>query len=139
MSNNGSCLCGSVRYTVKGDPIIVAHCHCADCQKQSGAGHTTGAMFKVDNFKFSGKLSKHKITSNNGNEVSRSFCPSCGSLIYSSNDKMTGFITVPLGTFDDSDKFVPEVTVFARNKKEWDEMDDTSHIFNTQPEWEPKF
>jgi hypothetical protein len=41
----GRCLCGAVTYEVDGDPVVVAHCHCADCQRVSGAGHTTGAMF----------------------------------------------------------------------------------------------
>ncbi len=138
MTRSGSCLCDSVQYTVEGDPVIVAHCHCVDCQKQSGAGHATGAMFKVENFKVSGNLSKYKNTSNNSNEVTRAFCPSCGSLIYSCNDKMTDFITVPLGTFEDGNQFVPEVAIFSRNKKKWDDMDEALHIFNTQPDWKPQ-
>jgi len=46
----GKCLCGSVRYEVSGDPQIVAHCFCDDCQRLSGAGHSTGAMFEASAF-----------------------------------------------------------------------------------------
>jgi len=42
----GKCLCGACSYKIEGDPIIVAICHCADCQRLSGAGHSTGAMYK---------------------------------------------------------------------------------------------
>ncbi len=34
------CLCGAVTYEIEGDPMIVAHCHCTDSQRISGAGHT---------------------------------------------------------------------------------------------------
>ena len=32
-NHQGGCLCGKVRYKVKGVPKVVAHCHCIDCQK----------------------------------------------------------------------------------------------------------
>ena len=41
----GRCLCGECSYAIEGQPVVVAHCHCRDCQRLSGAGHTTGAMF----------------------------------------------------------------------------------------------
>ena len=33
---NGSCLCGSIRYTCDAEPLLTAVCHCPHCQKQSG-------------------------------------------------------------------------------------------------------
>lgn len=41
----GGCLCGAVRYQISGTPVVVARCHCEECQKVSGAGHTVGVMF----------------------------------------------------------------------------------------------
>ena len=35
----GSCLCGGVKYEIKGEPIIVAHCHCIDCQDTVNRAH----------------------------------------------------------------------------------------------------
>ena len=43
MSLKGSCLCGAVRYTAESEPIFSGHCHCLDCQKESGCGHITVA------------------------------------------------------------------------------------------------
>ncbi|HZT84533.1 MAG TPA: GFA family protein [Gaiellaceae bacterium] len=36
----GGCLCGAVRYTVRGEPFHVGRCHCADCRKRSGGAYT---------------------------------------------------------------------------------------------------
>jgi len=35
-SHNGSCLCGSVRFTASGPLRGVIYCHCSQCRKQSG-------------------------------------------------------------------------------------------------------
>jgi hypothetical protein len=51
---------------------------------------------------------------------------------------MPGFVTVLLGTLDDSSMFEPSVTIFARNRKRWDVMDDSIATFEAQPQWRPE-
>lgn len=134
----GRCLCGSVTYEVTGSPEIVAHCHCADCQRLTGAGHSTGAMYPVGRFQLSGPTGEHRLTSDAGNVVTRAFCPRCGSPIFGSNSAMEGYVTISLGTFDDSSLFEPAVVIFARNRKPWDAMDDSLPTFQAQPGWHPQ-
>lgn len=133
----GGCLCGAVRYSVTGAPVIVAHCHCRDCQRGGGAGHSTGAMFPVERFRISGDLSEFALTSDNGTRVIRSFCPTCGSGIFGRNDGMTGHVTIALGTLDDPAAFTPEVVVFARSRPTWDTMNPALPTFDDQPAWKP--
>ena len=133
----GGCLCGNIRYEVTGAPVVVAHCHCEDCQRISGAGHSTGAMFATTQFSISGNVSEYSLVSKAGNQVTKVFCPTCGSPILGRNDGMEGFVTVSLGTLDDSSRFEPEVVIFAGNKKPWDIMNDTLPTFLAQPEWSP--
>ena len=83
--HRGGCLCGAVRYEAEGEPVVVAHCHCEDCQRRSGAGHSTGAMFAADRFRLTGQVAEYKLMSDNGNEVTRVFCPACGSPIFGRN------------------------------------------------------
>jgi hypothetical protein len=36
----GGCLCGAVRYTVKGEPYKSGLCHCTDRRQVTGSGQT---------------------------------------------------------------------------------------------------
>ena len=134
----GRCLCGSVMFEVTGPPQIVAHCHCDDCQRLTGAGHSTGAMYPVSRFKMAGPIGEHRLTSDAGNVVTRGFCPGCGSPIFGRNSGMDGYVTISLGTFDDSSMFEPAVVIFARNRRPWDVMDPSLPTFESQPTWRPE-
>ena len=134
---NGHCLCGGVQYQVTGNPIIVAHCHCDDCKRQSGAGHSTGAMYAVDNFTITGEVAEYKLTSAASNIVTKLFCPKCSSPILGKNSGAEGYVTVSLGTLDDTNDFKPEVVVFAENRNHWDLMDESIESYNGQPDWKP--
>ena len=135
--HKGGCLCGAVRYEAKGTPVVVAHCHCEDCQRSSGAGHTTGAMFATADFNLQGTVGQYSHPSNKGTRVTKVFCPVCGSSILGRNDGTDNYVTVSLGTFDDSSMFEAQVTIFARNRKHWDVMDETLPTYETQPDWKP--
>ena len=133
----GGCHCGSIRYQASGEPVIVAHCHCEDCQRLSGAGHTTGVMFAVENFQIEGQPSEYSLEADNGNRVTKAFCANCGSPILGYNSGSTGFVTVSAGTLDDSSAIKPQVTIFSRNRKPWDAIDDLTETFDAQPDWKP--
>jgi len=48
----GSCLCGGVRYEIRGEVGPSLHCHCTQCRKASGASFTTNASVAADDFHF---------------------------------------------------------------------------------------
>lgn len=137
VSHSGRCLCGAVSFEVTGVPQIVAHCFCLDCQRLTGAGHSTGAMFQAENLALSGAIGEFQLESDNGNTVTRVFCPACGSPLYGRNTGMSGFITISLGCLDNSDDFEPVVAVFGRNRKKWDLIDPSIETFEAQPQWQP--
>jgi len=103
--HQGRCLCGVVTYKVRGKPKIVAHCHCVDCQRLSGAGHLPGAMYSEKQFNLNGEVREYELTAENGTVVIRVFCPSCGSPILGKNTGMPGFVTISLGTLKDFSEF----------------------------------
>jgi hypothetical protein len=133
----GRCLCGACTFEIEGDPVVVAHCYCLDCQKLSGAGHSTGAMFPDASVTVHGKPSSFSLTSESGNAVTRLFCGTCGSPLLGKNTGMPGFVTVSLGTIDAPDHLAPRVAVFCRSRRPWDVLDTSVAAFETQPGWTP--
>jgi hypothetical protein len=133
----GRCLCGQCRYEVEGDPVVVAHCHCADCQRISGAGHATGVMFAEVGVRMTGPIASFELASEAGNLVTRLFCSVCGSPLFGKNSGMPGFVTATAGTLDQSDGLSPQVVIFARNRRSWDLMDTSLATFEGQPDWKP--
>ena len=133
----GRCLCGACSYEIEGDPIVVAHCYCRDCQRLSGAGHTTGAMFSEDGIILMVEPASFSLTSEGGNTVTRLFCGACGSPLFGKNTGMPGVMTVTLGTLDTPDPLMPQVAIFARTRRRWDLLDPTVATYDAQPSWTP--
>ena len=78
----GHWLCGAVSYSINGEPVLMGHCHCKDCQRVSGAGPMSNAFFMRDDFVLSGTTGSHSVTAQSGSINTRHFCPTCGSRVY---------------------------------------------------------
>src|SRR5215813_8706041 len=48
----GSCLCGAVRYRVRGPFMRFVHCHCSRCRKATGSGHATNLIAEAANLEW---------------------------------------------------------------------------------------
>lgn len=134
---SGRCACGRLTYRVEGPPVVVVQCHCDECRRISGTGHSVGAMFRFSDFVVYGKVSEFKYSSRNGNEVTKGFCPSCGSAVFGTNTGSQGYVTLSLGTMNDASGLTVQAVVFARDRQSWDRLGDEVAIFETQPEWHP--
>jgi hypothetical protein len=132
----GRCLCGSVRYELEGEPLVVAHCYCEDCQKMSGAGHATGLMYPVERTEVTGVTAEFQLETAES-VVTRTFCPKCGSPLHGRNTRMPGVMTFTAGTLEDPNGVQPQVAVFTRSKRNWDSIGVDLAQFETQPPWKP--
>src|SRR5262249_12609754 len=70
---SGGCVCGAVRYTVRGEPFHVGRCHCADCRKRSGSTYTIYGHWPLSAFECTGEYTTYDEDS---------FCPRCGSRLF---------------------------------------------------------
>lgn len=128
----GGCLCGAVRYEGS-DPKGGGHCHCIDCRKSSGTGHCSHMFVAEGNFQVTGDVKFFKAPSDAGNKVSRGFCPTCGSPIYSTNSMMQGMIVVRASSLDDPEIFTPKLTVYTSRAASWDPIDPALPGFEEMP------
>lgn len=134
---SGKCLCGAVTYEVTAPPIVVAKCHCEECRRLSGTGHTIGAMFPRNAVSLHGTLSEFKYVSGKESEVTKAFCPQCGTPIYGTNTGSPEHLTLPLGSMDDAVGLEIQVVIFERDKQHWEQLSDNVAAFETQPDWKP--
>jgi len=116
----GRCLCGAVQVTANASPFRMAQCYCRDCQRASGAGHTTNALFKETDVEISGQTKAYAVIADSGSTLTRYFCPACGSRIFYLNSARPGAIILPAGLFDDSDWFEPQMALYASRRPAWD-------------------
>ena len=73
MDHEGGCRCGAVRYRVRGDPVRVGLCHCADCRKETGSAFLFYGDWLRERFEVTGAYATWG---------GRSFCPVCGSRLF---------------------------------------------------------
>jgi hypothetical protein len=134
----GGCLCGAVRFTVKGTPIRMAQCHCTDCQRASGTGHMSNAIFRGEDVTVTGATASYASRSDSGNVLTRHFCPTCGSRLFLTSAARPGMLVMAAGAFDDTSWFEPEVVLFTRSRPHWDITTDAVPNFEAMPPPAPK-
>lgn len=129
----GGCLCGKVRYEIRGEPFVGGHCQCLDCRKSSGTGHCSHLGVKADDFSLSGKTTQYDKPADSGNVVSRHFCPVCGAAVHSTNSGMQGMVFVRASSLDDPEVFKPQMVVYASRAPSWDALDPALPAFDEMP------
>jgi len=130
---SGGCLCGAVRYKCNAEPMIAGHCHCDDCRKTSGTGHGSHLGVPQLALDVTGELRFYGAPTDSGNTVSRGFCPTCGSAIYSTNSGMAGMVFIRASSLDDPEVFKPQVVVYTKRAASWDKMDPSLPSFEAMP------
>lgn len=104
----GGCLCGAVRYQLRGEPYVAGLCHCTTCRKLSGAPFVATANWHAAQFEMSGTLATYER---------RSFCPACGARLFFLFD---GGVEVFLGTLDQAPNGIsPVIEVWTSRREPW--------------------
>lgn len=86
MMLRGSCLCGSVRYEIRGPVSQVTHCHRSMCRKAHGAAFASyGRVERGDFHLLSG--SSDIASYRSSPDVVRTFCRHCGSTLQFISEK----------------------------------------------------
>ncbi|MEP3348030.1 MAG: GFA family protein [Litoreibacter sp.] len=73
----GSCLCGSITYTVNGPLRPVVACHCQQCRKTSGH-HVAATSALRGDIEISGEVAWYASSPT----ARRGFCATCGSQLF---------------------------------------------------------
>ena len=118
---SGGCRCGKVRYECAADPMFVGHCHCRDCQYASGGAYSTIVGVPTDALQLSGELSGFTVDTDRGNQVTRRFCPTCGSPILSELSANAAMTVLKAATLDEPGWLKPAVHIWTASGQPWAE------------------
>jgi len=128
----GGCLCGSVRYEVRGSIGRVNHCHCAMCRKAHGAAFATYGRVNSDDFVLeSGGSDIGRYQSSP--DVTRTFCEKCGSTLQFIVTERPQIFGLALGTVDDDPGVRASKHIFVGSKAPWFDITDDLPQHETRP------
>ena len=117
----GSCLCGGVRYEIRGPLRDVVACHCSQCRKTSG--HFV-AMTNVPVDAIAFLASDSLVWYRSSASAERGFCNRCGgNLFWRTIDGDT--LSIAAGSLDTPTGLKTAEHIFVADKSDYYELDDS--------------
>ncbi len=115
----GSCLCQSVKFTIKGPVQQFYTCHCSRCQKETGSAFAANIFVPLDSVEWiSGENSVARFELPEAEHFCLDFCTTCGTRIpYLSRNRQ--FYIVPAGSLDDDPGIRPAAQIFWIDRAPW--------------------
>lgn len=119
----GSCICGKVKFEVKGEIPPTHACHCTLCRKSSGH-FGVGADIKRDHLVIHG--AENVTWFQTSHWAQRGFCSTCGSpLFFDPLDKeKINWIGVSMGAFDEATNSKLTMHIYTKEKGDYYDLTD---------------
>lgn len=120
MTLTGGCACGAIRYECSADPMLSVHCYCRDCQRSSGAAMASLLGVRKAAVKLlKGEPRYHEVTADSGKKLSRGFCASCGSPLFTLMEAQPQVMGIRASSLDDPDLFKPGMSIYTSSAPAW--------------------
>ncbi|MFK7751250.1 MAG: GFA family protein [Sedimentitalea sp.] len=113
--HRGSCLCGSVAFTVAANLQGASACHCTQCRKQSGH-HWASATAPDADFELTRSGDLRWFASSE--TAKRGFCASCGSFLFWKHNAETK-ISISMSAFDTTTGLTLTRNIFTDTKGDY--------------------
>ena len=121
MAFNGQCLCGAVHYVSQGPAVFMGNCYCADCRRESGTGHITAVAVPDPTLVVTGVTADFTKPADSGNTIRNTFCPVCGTTLFTHPSALAGLALLRAGTLDDPSQVAPGINMFVASAPAWDQ------------------
>jgi len=129
----GGCYCGECRYHLAERPIFKALCYCRACQHIAGGGPQYFMLVPEDGFRITEGSMRTFARADLPAAVIRSFCPECGTHIFTRRPGLAGII-LKVGTLDDPAVFgQPKAAIFVAEKQPFHSIPDGLPQFDGLP------
>ena len=130
----GGCVCGAIRYECSAEPVMMAQCHCRDCQKVTGGAFVPALAVPTASVKITGQPKYYETKGDSGQTVSREFCSNCGARLFGKPQVMQQFTVIFAGSLDDPSWFRPGMDIYTSSAQPWDHMNPNLPKFPKMPQ-----
>ena len=122
-SITGRCFCGAARFQCSQPPIATRACWCRDCQYLSSGNASINAIFRTETIEVTGEVNEYSSTADSGNVMRRSFCPKCGTQLFSASLNRPDLMVVRVGALDDPEIVRPTSFIWTASAPGWGLVD----------------
>jgi hypothetical protein len=120
----GGCMCGSVRYEYDGKIGESSYCHCDDCKRATGGPFTVGVLSDLAKLRIvKGQVKGYTTKADSGLDITREFCPKCGSPLFTRGEKCPGLVFIKAGSLDRPELVKPSLQVWTERAVPWAYID----------------
>lgn len=133
---SGGCACGSIRYVCARAPLAMLNCHCRDCQRSSGAPFASGVVVQVSEIEVAGTPRTHSVRGGSGSRVTRSFCPECGTPLFTRSEANQAVVSIRFSTLDIPSEFEPMLDIWTSSAQPWVCLSPAIPHYPQSPEYE---
>jgi hypothetical protein len=110
------------------------NCHCADCQLSSGAPFASGIVAMTADLQVSGTPKTYAVRASSGGLATRSFCPDCGTPLFTQSEANPQFTSIRFPSLDDASGFKPMLDIYTASAQPWVCLDQTIPHFPQSPQ-----
>jgi len=121
MTYSGRCLCGAVQFQSSGPAVFQGNCYCSDCRRESGSGHITAVAVPDPTLHVTGATRDFTKAADSGQTIRNTFCPVCGTTLFTHPSGLPGLALLRAGTLDDVTAVQPQINMYVANAPAWDQ------------------
>lgn len=126
MTRTAICCCGAASFTLEGEPVFTAVCHCDDCKKRTGSAFGWVAYFMDAAVTArTGELSAYVLAPEKA--TTRWFCARCGSTLAWAAGVFPGMTGIAAGNLTGDPLPTPAQSVWHGRSLPWLALDPAIH------------
>jgi hypothetical protein len=115
----GGCLCGAVRYAVRGPLRAVLVCHCSECRRWTGRAWPATAVHIADLELEDEQQLGWVASPRSEHGADRAFCRRCGTSLFWQVHG-TGRVSISAGTLDDPQGLEVAAHIWCEQRLAWE-------------------
>jgi hypothetical protein len=121
-----------VQFKLAAEPLAARVCWCRDCQHLAANG-TVNLLVPADALTVTGTVAEYTKTADSGSEITRQFCPVCGSQLFAKSSARPQFRVVRAGNLDEPSSVQPTTNIWAASAPGWACLDPALERVEQQP------